>query len=94
LAPEIPTVSESGYPGFQNSSWWGVLAPSGTSVAIVKSLNLEITSILNDPEFRKTLAHHGAEPFPQTPDQFSEFLRSEIERAAKLIQSAGISKEP
>jgi len=93
LAPEIPTVSESGYPGFQNTSWWGVLAPSGTSAAIVKSLNLEITSILNDPEFRKTLAIYGTEPFPMTTDQFSEFLRSEIERAAKLVQSAGIPKE-
>ena len=91
--PEIPTVSESGYPGFQNTSWWGVLAPSGTSAAIVKSLNLEITSILNDPEFRKTLAIYGTEPFPMTTDQFSEFLRSEIERAAKLVQSAGIPKE-
>lgn len=93
LAPEIPTISESGYPGYQNSSWWGILAPSGTSAVIVKLLNLEITSILSDPEFRKTLAIYGIEPFPMTSDQFSEFLRSEIERAAKLVQSAGIPKE-
>jgi tripartite-type tricarboxylate transporter receptor subunit TctC len=93
LAPEIPTVAESGYPGFQVASWWAVLAPAGTPTPIVKRLSAEIISVVNHPDFRSAIAIHGAEPFPLAPEQFAEFLRSEIDRATKLVAAAGIQKE-
>jgi tripartite-type tricarboxylate transporter receptor subunit TctC len=93
LAPGVPTVAEQGYPGFQVLAWWGVLAPVGTPAGVVTRLSKEINAILAEPEVRKIFENYGTEPFPQSSEQFAQFLRSELDRAAKLAAAAGIPKE-
>jgi len=91
--PEVPTVAESGFPGFEASSWYGILAPAGTPREIVTRLNTEFTRALEQPEVRKTLLADGAEPVGGTPESFAAYIRSEKERMGKLIRDANIHLE-
>ena len=88
--PEIPTISESGAPGFEGSSWFGMVAPKGTSPAIVNKLNREFVRIMNLPDINSQFVNEGAEPVGDTPDQFGATIRTEIAKWSKLIKSAGI----
>jgi len=90
VAPEVPTMAESGFPGFEVTGWFGVLAPAATPRPIVLKLNRELVRILNEPEVRDRLIAQGADPAPGTPEQFSEYIRSESQRWSKLIQSAAL----
>ena len=91
-APDLPTVAESGYPGFQSGVWYGVLAPAGTPRNIVARLNTEIVKIVQSPDMRKTMSSEGAEPVGSTPEEFSELIKSEIPRWKKVIGEAGIAQ--
>jgi tripartite-type tricarboxylate transporter receptor subunit TctC len=93
LAPEIPTVSESGLPGFGFSVWIGVLAPAGTPKPIVDRLNTEITKIVTSPEVKERFAKQGVEVAPTTPDKFNAFLRQEVDRWGKVVRDAGIKAD-
>ena len=93
VAPTLPTIDESGLPGFQESSWYGVLAPAGTSPAVISSLNAAIVEALKAPALRDALTRQGAEVGASTPAQFREFIRVEIERYAKIIKSSGLRIE-
>jgi tripartite-type tricarboxylate transporter receptor subunit TctC len=93
LAPEIPTVAESGLPGFSVLSWTGVIAPAGTPAATVEAYNRHIRAILETADVRAKLLAAGLEPAPTTVEQFREIIRSDIGKWAKVIKAAGIKLE-
>ena len=92
-APDIPTVAESGVPGFEVTAWYGVSAPAMTPRAIVNRLNSEIVRALNSPDLRGRLTSQGAEVVGNTPEQYTVFVQNEIAKWAKVIQAAGIKGE-
>ncbi|HYJ43235.1 MAG TPA: tripartite tricarboxylate transporter substrate-binding protein, partial [Xanthobacteraceae bacterium] len=83
--PDVPTFAESGLPGYESLGWFGVVAPAGTPREIVTKLNEAIVSALRDPVLRERMRAVGAEPVPTTPEQFGQFIRSEIANWAKVI---------
>ena len=87
---EIPTVAESGLPGFQVIGWFGLFAPAGTPLAVIQKLNAEIVKTLKAPETRERLSGHGLIPGGGTPQDLGKFLSEEIARWRKLIHEAGI----
>ena len=91
--PELPTVAESGLPGFEVVGWYGVLAPAGTPAAIVNRLHAEIVKVLALPEIRDRIAGEGAEVVGDTPAQFAAFLKADIARWAPLIKQSGARLE-
>jgi tripartite-type tricarboxylate transporter receptor subunit TctC len=93
IAPEIPTLDESGLPGFSITAWIGVVAPKVTPNDIVQKLNLEITRALKDPEFARQISTIGIDPLGSTPDEFAAFLRKEIPRWKQIVQEAGVKVE-
>ena len=93
VAPEIPTVAESGYPDFDVDFWYGVLVPAETPREIIAKLNQDITQVLNSPEIRETLSSQGLEPVTGTPEQFAELIRTDLERWAKVIKTARVTAE-
>jgi tripartite-type tricarboxylate transporter receptor subunit TctC len=90
IAPDIPTLDESGLPGFSITAWIGVVAPKGTPKDIVQRLNVEIGRALKDSEFARQLSTLGIDPLGSTPDEFADFLRKEIPRWKQIVQDAGI----
>jgi tripartite-type tricarboxylate transporter receptor subunit TctC len=91
--PELPTVAESGLPGYEASTWYGVIAPAGTPRAIVARLNNEIVKVLALPEVKDRLVTQGIDPIGNTPEQFAAYIRSEIVKWAKIIKSTGVTAE-
>ena len=91
--PDVPTIAESGVPGFQWETWAGILAPSKTPRAIVNKLNREITGILNMPDIQQRLLALGAEPAPSTPAEFDRLVASELARVSELARKAGIKPQ-
>jgi len=92
-APDIPTVAESGIPGFEVTAWYGVSAPAKTPRAIIERLNTEIVRALNAPDLRERLTLQGADPVGNSPEQYTAFVENEIAKWAKVIQAAGIKGE-
>jgi tripartite-type tricarboxylate transporter receptor subunit TctC len=93
LLPEVPTVSESGVPGYDGSVWWGVLAPSGVPGPVVIKLNNEINAILRDPDMAKRLAAEAAEPTVATPKAFGELIVNDLAKWSRIAKQAGIRAE-
>ena len=89
LAPELPTMAEAGLPGFDISTWFGLFAPAGTPKDIIVKWNVEVGKILSSPDMREKLIAQGAEPSPDTPEQFAAFVKSEIPKYAKIIKASG-----
>jgi tripartite-type tricarboxylate transporter receptor subunit TctC len=87
--PEVPTVAESGQPGYSVNSWYGVFAPAGTPAAIIARLNREITAGLKTPEVSKRLIDLGADVAPTTPEAFGRIVREEIQKWAKVVKASG-----
>jgi tripartite-type tricarboxylate transporter receptor subunit TctC len=92
-APDIPTVAESGVPGYEASNWYGMLAPAATPASIITRLNSEIGRALQDAEIVESLRRQGLEPLPSTPDEFARYLKSEIGKWSKVILAAGLRAE-
>jgi len=90
LLLEVPTLAESGVPGFVFSTWTGMFAPKGTPRAAIDRVNGEVARALNDPVIRERLLSLGATPRPGTPDALAELTRSTFARMAKVIKDAGI----
>src|SRR3954469_14658948 len=88
--PDMPTVAESGYPGYEVSTWFGYLAPAGTPAEVVNKLNAEINAALKNPDVQKKLVALGAELDPGTPQAFGKYLEADMNRWAKVIKQAGI----
>ena len=91
--PEVPTVAESGLPGFETGSWQGVLAPPATSKDVVTKLNGELIRILGAADMKEKLSTQGADVLTMTPDQFGEFIRKEKARWAKVVKDSGAKFE-
>jgi tripartite-type tricarboxylate transporter receptor subunit TctC len=89
LAPDLPTMAEAGLPGFDITTWYGLMAPAATPPAIVAKWNAEVTKILSTPEVRERLAAQGAEAAPTTPDQFAAFIKAEIPKYARIVKASG-----
>jgi tripartite-type tricarboxylate transporter receptor subunit TctC len=87
--PDLPTIAESGVPGYDAVAWFGVLAPAGTPPAIVKKLNAEIVKVLKSPDVAARLAGQGAEPVSNTPEEFSAYIKTEMVKWAKVIKASG-----
>ena len=90
VLPDLPTIAESGLPGFDAGSWFGILAPAGTPPAIVNRLNAVIVKSLTSPELRERLSSQGAAPVGSTPEQFGRHIRAEIAKWAKVIKAANV----
>lgn len=87
--PDLPTVAESGVPGYEVVTWYGVLAPAGLPKPILTRLNAEIVKILRTPEVNRRLTDDGAEVIASAPDAFEKFLRAEVEKWAKVVKATG-----
>jgi tripartite-type tricarboxylate transporter receptor subunit TctC len=90
LLPDVPTIAEAGVPGYEATIWLGLMAPAGTPKPIVDKLNAEVGKILRRPEVKEAWAKQGAEPLVMTPDEFDKYLRTDIDKWAKVIHTAGI----
>lgn len=91
--PDIPTVAESGLPGYEYWAWMGISAPAGTPKEIITRLNAEISKILRTQEARDWFAEQGGEPVLETPEEFAAYIKTEYSRWGKLIREAGIKAE-
>ncbi len=91
--PDVPTVSESGLPGFEFNSWFALMAPTGTPKAIVQLLHAEITKALADPEVRDKLIAQGLTPRGTSPDELGKAMRAQLARYGALIRQANITSE-
>ncbi|OGA38310.1 MAG: hypothetical protein A3G24_21430 [Betaproteobacteria bacterium RIFCSPLOWO2_12_FULL_62_13] len=90
VLPDVPTIAESGLPGFDVTGWYAVIAPGGTPKAIITKLNREIGEVLKSPEIQKSMAAGGADAVHSTPQELTALIHYEETRWAKLIKSAGI----
>ena len=93
VLPEVPTVAESGLPGFEAVTWFGFVAPAGTPREIVNKLNAEITRVTALPEVKQQLAAQSIDPLNGTPDQFTAYIRDEIAKWARVVREARIQAE-
>ena len=89
VAPEVPTLAESGLPGYEVGSWQGVFAPAGVPPEIVKRLNTEIVKIINMPDVQKKMIELGAEPVGDTPEQFGAFVKAEGVKWGDVVKKSG-----
>ena len=88
--PEVPTVAESGVPGYEYSTWYGLLAPARVPRAIVNRLNKETVAALNDPDIRQRYLTQGVDPIPSTTPHYAAYLKSETEKWSRVIVAAKI----
>jgi tripartite-type tricarboxylate transporter receptor subunit TctC len=89
LAPELPTIAESGLPGFDISTWFGIFAPGGTPQPVVQRLHDAFVAALHAPDVQATMKKMGAEPVGNTPEEFAAYIRSEARKYAKVIEASG-----
>jgi tripartite-type tricarboxylate transporter receptor subunit TctC len=92
-APDVPTVAESGYPGFEYSNWNALFAPANTPPARVKRMNEIIANILSEPDVANKLSAQGADPAPGTPEDLARYMKADDARWKKVIRSAGLRPE-
>ena len=90
VLPNVPTVAESGLPGFDYNLWVGMFAPAGTPADLVDRINRDVLRVLATPEAKERLAALGADAMPMTPAEFRKFVQEEIAESAKVIKAAGI----
>jgi tripartite-type tricarboxylate transporter receptor subunit TctC len=93
LAPDLPTLAESGVPGFEATTWLGLLAPAGTPAAVVSYLNAEVVAVLEPPGARAKLAAQGFTPRPMAADAFRKFIQDETVKFGELIKANNIVVE-
>ena len=91
--PDVPTVAESGLPGFDADQWYGIVAPAGTSAAVVARLNAEINKALQTPAVAQQLAAEGAIPTPTTPKAFGDLIAREIPRWAEVVKAGNVKPD-
>jgi tripartite-type tricarboxylate transporter receptor subunit TctC len=91
--PNVPTVIESGVPGYVVVGWFGLMVPKGTPKAIVERLHAATVKAVNSPDTRQQLLQVGADPAPNSSEEFGKFVRQEFERYGRLIREAGIKLE-
>ena len=89
LAPDLPTMAEAGMPGFDISTWFGLLAPAGTPPEVIAKWNADVVKVLNSPDVREKMLAQGAEPAPSTPAEFAAFIAKERDKYAKIVKASG-----
>jgi tripartite-type tricarboxylate transporter receptor subunit TctC len=89
LAPDLPTMAEAGLPGFDISTWFGILAPAGTPAEVVAKWNADLVKALNSPDVREKMLAQGAEPAPTTSAEFAAFIAKEREKYARIVKASG-----
>jgi tripartite-type tricarboxylate transporter receptor subunit TctC len=93
ILPALPTIAESGLPGYEITSWHGMLAPAGTPHAVVLRVRNSVAKALESADVRERFASQGAEPVGSTPEAFAKFMHADIAKIAKLIKAAGIKPD-
>ena len=88
--PDVPTIAELGFPGYEISSWQGMFAPAATPKEVIGKINGEVVQMLKTLEVRARMAREGADPVGNTPEQFAIRIKSEIEKWAKVAKAAGL----
>jgi tripartite-type tricarboxylate transporter receptor subunit TctC len=91
--PDVPTIAESGFPTYIATNWYGIAAPAGVSEDIVRKLNTSFIEAVNSAAVREHYAHHGIDAMTTTPDEMKNFLRSEIEKWARVVKASGARVE-
>lgn len=92
-APEVPTIAEAGFPGFESTTWFGIVTPAKLPAELGKKLNADIVEILRSPAVRDWMLRQGAEPAPGTPEAFTDYMHKEIALWGRVIRTAGIKAE-
>ncbi|MFL6719894.1 MAG: Bug family tripartite tricarboxylate transporter substrate binding protein [Burkholderiaceae bacterium] len=93
LFPDVPTLAESGMPGFEVSAWQGIMAPANTPQPIINRLSTELMKALQNPDVQKKLAVQGAIPLGSTPEEYGAYIKSELTRWAAIVKQTGVSLE-
>jgi tripartite-type tricarboxylate transporter receptor subunit TctC len=93
LMPDVPTVAEQGYPGYEALNWYGYLAPAGTPKEIVDRLARDIAKVLADPKVVASLAKTGVEPHPMSPEEFGRYIKREYDTWGKVVKDANIKAQ-
>jgi tripartite-type tricarboxylate transporter receptor subunit TctC len=93
VLPDVPTISESGLPGFEVTNWWGIAVPAGTPRARVARLNRELGAIVGSAETKKRFETEGADPLQMSPEEFGRFISQETAKWARVVKEAGIRAE-
>ena len=91
--PDVPTIAESGFPGFEAVGWLGILVPNGTPPAVIARLNVEFGKVMGNADVQKALIAQGVEPTTSTPEAFGAMIRSETAKWQKVVRDAGIKPE-
>ena len=89
LVPDLPTMSEAGVPGFDISTWFGLMAPAGTPPEVIAKWNADLVKVLTSPDMRERMTAQGAEATPTTPGEFSAFIARELDKYARLVKASG-----
>lgn len=89
LLPDVPTVAESGYSGYEAATWYGVLAPARTPALIIEKLNRFIAASLQDPKLLQRITSQGADPAPTTPEEFAAYIKNEVTKWAQVVKDSG-----
>lgn len=87
--PNVPTIAEAGVPGYEATSWFGMLAPDGTPAPVVAKLNAALVKVLNQPEYKKKINAQGGETYSETPEQFAAFIQQESIKWGKVVRASG-----
>jgi tripartite-type tricarboxylate transporter receptor subunit TctC len=89
VLPDVPTLAEAGVPGYEATTWTGLVAPAGMPRAIIARLNAEVNKMVASPSFKEKIAPIGSEPMAGTPEQFAQFIKSESAKWAEVIRKSG-----
>jgi tripartite-type tricarboxylate transporter receptor subunit TctC len=91
--PEVPTVAEAGLPNFEVTTWYGILAPAGTSRTIVTRLNADLVKIMHSADLKERLAAMATDPATSTPEEFADYIKREIAKWAEVVRQAGLTAD-
>ena len=89
LAPEIPTLREQGFVGYEVNPWFGISAPAGTPRPVIERLNLEFVKALRNPDLAKRLSEQGIDVSPSTPEEYTAYIKSETARLGEMVKASG-----
>ena len=92
-APELPTMAESGVPGYEMSSWYGLFAPAGTAPSVIAKVNADLIKVMSQPDVHQQFLLRGDEPFSGTPDEAGAYLKAEIAKWSHVIRQANIKTD-
>ena len=93
VVPEVPTIAEAGLPGYEATTWYGLLAPASTAPTIVNKLQREVDEVLRQPDMREKLLAQGLESVGNKPSEFSAIIAAELIKWSKVVAAAGVKAE-